>query len=246
MVAMPLSNKIKFKIFDKKFEKSNGIYGLHRFKDDEQQNMVRNNYRAVLEELQADNLLIIRHVHGNAVIDADRVLDFSKESEADGAVTSKPGLVIAIQSADCVPILLASDDGQVIGGAHCGWRSAVANVLGNVVQVMREKGAKGITAIIGPAIHQQFYEVDQPFYDIILGIDGDAQKLFIQSTNSGRYLFDLPAFVKMRLNSLGIDNIIDMCEDTYSNEDRFHSYRRDVQRDLLDEQTNTLSTILIC
>jgi hypothetical protein len=237
--------KIKFKIFDKQFVLSNGIYGTHRYQDENKLNMVRNNYQAITNSLKANNLLILKHIHGNTVIDADKVTDFTHEPEADGAVTSTPGTVISIQSADCVPVLLASEDGKVIGGAHCGWRSTVANILENVVQLMLTKGASNISAIIGPAIHQSSYEVDKTFQDTILKAAPTAHKLFIDSPNLGRFLFDLPAFVRMKLNDIGIHNIVNLCENTYSHPDRFYSYRRDVHLGISGEQTNILSTILI-
>jgi polyphenol oxidase len=245
MKNKPLSSNIKYKIFDKTFELSTGIYGLSRFQDEENLDRVRNNHNLVLKTLKADNLLILKHVHGNTVVDADVISDFLQEPEADGAVTSKQSVIISIQSADCVPILLASNDGNVIGGVHCGWRSTVANVIANAVTLMQNKGATKINAIIGPAIHQKSYEVDQSFYDVILGTDQDAAKLFTQAPKAKHYLFDLLAFVIKKLNDVGIENILNLCEDTYSNSERYYSYRRDVHLGCAYAQTNILSTIVI-
>lgn len=245
MNSESFNRNIKYKIFDKTFKLSTGIYGISRFQDEHNIHRVRNNHNIVLQTLGADNLLILKHVHGNIVVDADLIADFTNEPEADGAVTSNPGVIISIQSADCVPILLASSNGKVIGGVHCGWRSTVANVITNTVKLMQNKGATKISAIIGPAIHQKSYEVDQPFYDIILNADKDAAKFFIQASKATHYLFDLPAFVIKKLNEMGIENILNLCQDTYSNPEKYYSYRRDMHLGCTKAQTNILSTIVI-
>lgn len=131
------------------------------------------------------------------------------------------------------------------GGAHCGWRSTVANVITNTVKLMQNKGATQISAIIGPAIHQKSYEVDQSFYDTVLNADRDAVKFFIQAPRAEHYLFDLPAFVIKKLNDIGIEDILDLCHDTYSNPDRYYSYRRDLHLGCTNVPANMLSTILI-
>jgi len=243
-----LYDKIKFKIFDKSFKPSNGIYGLYRFKEDDKIKMVHHNYEAIRAHLEVDHLLILKQVHGNAVVDSDLIADFKSEPEADAAVVSQPGIALTVQSADCVPILLASADGKVVGAAHCGWRSAFADILTPVIQLMQKKGAIKIDAIIGPAIHQPFYEVDQTFYDLFTSSEEKAKRLFIKSAKEDRYLFDLPGFVKMKLHQLGVVNIINQCEDTYSNPEKFYSYRRDTHLGITKNQpnkTNILSTILI-
>jgi YfiH family protein len=193
-----INPKVKFKIFDKTSPGTNGIYGLSRFEDSANLQMVQDNYRAVREEMGADKLLILKHVHGNTVIDADLIQDFSMEPEADGAVTSRQGILLSVQSADCVPVLLSSEKGEVVGGAHCGWRSAKTNLLSNIIKLMHNKGAEKISAIIGPAIHQESYEVDQLFYDEINASEPKASIFFKEGKNKQKWLFDLPGFVSGR------------------------------------------------
>jgi len=166
-------------------------------------------------------LLRLKQVHGAAVIDADEWTNLSVEPEADAAVTTRLNLALSIKTADCVPVLLHDAKHGVIAAAHCGWRSAQANILANVVGLMRKKGAVDIHAIIGPAIHQANYEVDQAFYERILAEEPGASDLF-----QPNYYFDLPGFVVLKLKSLNIATIIDHCEDTYTNPNKYYSYRR--------------------
>jgi len=232
---------IAYKIFDKTFPLSTGVYGAHR----SQQAEVQQNYRAIKAALENEDLLILNHIHGNTVIDADVLENFKMEFDADGSVTSKKGIILSIQSADCVPILLFDDEHAIIGGCHCGWKSAKAGVLENALELMKKKGAKNISAIIGPAIHQEYYEVGLDFYEAILMLGQEYKALFKAAPTSAKWFFDLPGFVKQKLIGLGVSEIIDHCEDTYTNEAKYYSYRRDLHNNQLGKQTNILSTILI-
>jgi YfiH family protein len=240
-----LSNKVEFKIFDKTFSDCTHMYNRQRFTNENEINEVNHNQQAVLNALDADKVLILNQVDGNKVIDADLLTSVLPEPEADAVVTSLPGLAITIQTADCVPVLLAGDDGNVIGAAHCGWRGAKNDILFNTTKLMQEKGAKNITAIIGPAIHQVSYEVDDSFYKIIVESEREASKFFVPSHRMGHFMFDLPGFVIFKLNKLGITDIINYCENTYTNPEKYFSYRRDVHLGLTGNKTNILSVIVI-
>ncbi|MFN7096049.1 MAG: peptidoglycan editing factor PgeF [Gammaproteobacteria bacterium] len=239
-----LNSKISYKIFDKTFPGTH-LYATYRFTDQFKLQEIAANHQAVLEALAAKQLLIIKQVHGNTVIDADSLTDYTVSPEADAAVTTTPGLVLAIQSADCVPVLLADSQGNLVGAAHCGWRSAKDNILSNLVTMMRNKGAHDITAIIGPAIHQESYEVDRTFYQTIIESEKNAIPLFISSAKKEHYIFDLPGFVTLKLHQLAITNIVNCCENTYTNAQKYFSYRRDTHLGLAGNKTNLLSTIMI-
>jgi YfiH family protein len=236
---------IAFKIFDKTFPHSTGIHGVHRFKNTEQLQTVKNNHRAIAEAMNADNILILNHVFRTDIIDADIITDFSEEPEADAAVTTTPGILLTIQTADCVPVLLFSEDERVIGAAHCSWHTAQNNILANLVHAMKAKGATNIRGIIGPAIHQKSYEVDQAFYENIVASESMAHALFIPSKNAGRHMFNLPGFCLLKLRQLGVHHIDDHCEDTYEHPYKYHSYRRDTHEGISDREQNILSTIMI-
>jgi len=91
----------------------------------------------------------LRQVHGTRVIDAARVT--SGDCEADASVTNQRGVVCAIMTADCLPVLFSDTAGAVVGAAHAGWRGLAAGVLESTVYAMQKLGAGDITAWLGPA-----------------------------------------------------------------------------------------------
>lgn len=184
-------------------------------------------------------LLRLKQVHGAEFVDADAITDFSLEPEADAAVTTKFNLVLSIKTADCVPVLLYDAHRGVIAAAHCGWRSAKANILAKVVDCMRKKGAVDIHAIIGPAIHQANYEVDEVFHHDIVITEPDAAHLFQQRLSTKKYYFDLPGFVVLKLTRLRLAAIVDHCDNTYTHPAKYYSYRRE------KESQRILSTIML-
>lgn len=247
MIKILKNKNIEFRFFDKTFKNSTHVYGVHRFnenKQDERQ-AVLNNYQVILNELNAKHLLILHHVYGATVIDADQVDNFNIEPDADAAVTSKQSVVLSIQSADCIPVLLADNEINIIGAAHCSWHCVKKNILENTINLMKSKGAKNICAIIGPGIAQASYEVDLPFYEAIISQEPKAQSLFIAKSKPGYFLFNLPGFCLLKLQHAGIFDIIDLSEDTFQNPDKYYSYRRDKHLGITGQQGNLLSTIMI-
>ena len=163
-------------------------------------------------------------MHGNQIVNAD---DFIiAVPEADGSITTKKNLVLAVQSADCVPVLLASGDGKIIGAAHAGWKGSINNIISNIVTQMTEKGANNLIAVIGPAIAQSSYEVDNEYYKTFLSKDINNKQFFINSKRENNYMFDLPAFVQLKLKEAGVKNIKNIGEDTYTNPLKYPSRRR--------------------
>lgn len=148
--------------------------------------------------------------------------------EYDALVTAAPGLVLGIVTADCAPVLLADKDARVVGAVHAGWRGAHGGVLENTVEAMKVLGAScaNITAVIGPTIAQASYEVDASFRENFAEQD-DAH--FCQG-REGHWQFDLPGYVKQRLQSVGIMRVEDCMLDTYTLENSYYSYRRATHR----------------
>jgi hypothetical protein len=153
--------------------------------------------------------------------------------KGDGVVTNRPGLALGIVTADCAPVLLADPVAGVIGAAHAGWRGALSGVLENTVAAMGSLGSRpaDIRAAIGPTIAQQSYEVDEAFRARFE--DSDAR--FFDFGREGHRQFDLPAYVAHRLAAAGVGAVEDLAEDTYSQPERFFSYRRATHR---EEPTN--------
>ena len=165
----------------------------------------------------------LRQVHGTCVV----VGPCHEEPEADAAVTRSPGVVLAIQTADCLPVLLCADDGAEIAAAHAGWRGLAAGVLENTLGAMRSPRAN-IMAWLGPAIAAKSYEVGDEVRDAFLAHDPEAAAAFI-ATRPGHWTCDLYQLARQRLRAAGITRIHGGGFDTFTNP-RLHSYRRDGAR----------------
>jgi len=143
---------------------------------------------------------------------------------ADALVTTTPGLVISVLTADCAPVLFADVEAGVIGAAHAGWKGAIGGVLEATIARMRQHGARTIRAAIGPTIHQANYEVGPDFEAKFIAAD-PANARFFALGAAGKAHFDLPAFCAARLASLGIEAET-APHDTYAARERWHSARR--------------------
>ena len=198
---------------------------------------VRKN-RDALKAVLPNEPVWLNQVHGTQVIDADA----SKESKgacsdvpsADASVTTTPGRVLAIMTADCLPVLLASRDGKVVGAAHAGWRGLAAGVIEQTVALMRSKQIQQsqtqieILAYLGPAIGPHAFEVGSEVRDIFMAQNPASAACFEQLQEKGKYLADIYGLACLRLNALGIEHIEGGGECTLQNPDYF-SYRRDQQ-----------------
>ena len=147
--------------------------------------------------------------------------------KADGMVTATPGVGLAILTADCQPVLFADPVVRVIGAAHAGWRGAQGGVLEATVDAMVALGAKraNIAATIGPTISQKAYEVGPEFFETFTDDDPSTQRFFAQGQGD-RMLFDLPAYGLHRLRAAGVGEAQWTRHCTYSDPERFFSYRR--------------------
>ncbi|SFL12790.1 peptidoglycan editing factor PgeF [Shimia haliotis] len=147
--------------------------------------------------------------------------------KADAIVTATPGLALAILTADCQPVLFADHDAGVIGAAHAGWRGALDGVLEATLDAMEALGASraDTSAVIGPSISQDAYEVGPEFFDSFTSNDTDYARFFADGTGD-RKLFDLQGFGLHRLHASGIGAAEWTRHCTYADKDRFYSYRR--------------------
>ena len=154
--------------------------------------------------------------------------------QADGSITRAGGRVLVIQSADCMPVLLADRRGGVIGAAHAGWRGLAAGIIENVVAGMGVPATE-VVAWLGPAIGPTAYEVGQDVFDAFVERDPAAAVAFslrdsadgTAKSGGSKYLVDLYALARQRLARLGVHSVFggDYC--TYCDPGRFFSYRRD-------------------
>jgi len=168
-------------------------------------------------------LMTIRQVHSARVVVATP--DLSSQTEADAMVSTTPGLLIGILTADCSPILLADRTGGVVAAAHAGWRGAVDGIVCATIAAMVQLGADParIQAAIGPTISGANYEVGPEFRDDVLARDPATAAFFIEGP-SGRPHFDLPRFVLAQLKAAGIaSDSVGGC--TYAHPERYFSHR---------------------
>jgi YfiH family protein len=151
------------------------------------------------------------------------------EPEADAAVTDRRGVVLAVLSADCLPVLLCDDKSQVIGVAHAGWRGLAAGVLDATVAAMRERLPAGgdILAWLGPAIGPSAFEVGEDVLTAFEAVTAGATRRFRAGRVPGKWFADLPGLAVDQLSSCGVERVATSGLCTFSDADRFFSHRRD-------------------
>lgn len=186
--------------------------------------------RARLQALLPGRPAWIAQVHGAAVVDAATVGADQPVRTGDASIATRPGLVCAILTADCLPVLFADRAGRVVGAAHAGWRGLAGGVLGQTVAAMRAQGAGEITAWMGPAIGPQAFEVGQDVFDsfaqALPGIDvGFA--FTARPEQPGKYLADMFGLARRMLARDGVTSVAGGTHCTATEVDRFYSYRRD-------------------
>ena len=155
--------------------------------------------------------------------------------QADAMVTNRPGFGLAILTADCAPVLFADRQAGVIGAAHAGWKGALLGVLEATVAAMTGLGAERsrIAAVVGPAISQRAYEVGPEYVERFLDDDPEHGRFFAGGAGD-RAMFDLPGFCLHRLRNAGVGQAEWTGHCTFSDEERFFSYRRTVHRSEAD------------
>lgn len=168
----------------------------------------------------------LRQVHGTRVVDA---AEARGRPEADAAVARVPGAVCAVQAADCLPVLLADDDGTVVGAAHAGWRGLAAGVVEATIDAMRTPGER-LIAWLGPAIGPAHYEVGEEVRAAFLARDAAAAAAFT-GNRPGHWLLDLYAVARQRLAARGVVRVHGGGFCTFSDAARFPSWRRDRTRE---------------
>jgi len=195
----------------------------------DQSDMVAINRTRVAEAMSVagDHLISVHQIHSTDVISFSKPK--AKKPKADAMVTATPGLALSVLSADCQPVLFFDPNARVIGAAHAGWRGALDGVLEATLDAMERLGAQRATttAVIGPSISQAAYEVGPEFLDEFLADDPENSRFFANGIKD-RMQFDLPGFGLHRLRQAGIGHAEWTRHCTYSDADRFYSYRRSV------------------
>ena len=193
--------------------------------------IAENRRRAVDAVMPAAQLATVHQVHSPTVVYVDRAWPQDDRPHADGMVTDRPGILLGVLTADCAPVLFADPVAGVIGAAHSGWRGAFGGINEATVDAMEGFGARRdrIAAVVGPSVSQASYEVDHGFRDRFLEQDQDNERFFGNGP-AGKPHFDLPGYILHRLGNAGLGNAAALGLDTYSDADRFYSYRRSTHR----------------
>ena len=229
-----LLSQVAHGFFTRKGGASSGVFrGLNcGYGSSDQSDIVTINRERVARHMEVppDHLATVHQVHSAKVA----VLDEAPGGEtrtADAMVTATPGLALGVLTADCQPVLFADAEAGVIGAAHAGWKGAQSGVLEATIEAMEGLGAslRRIRAAIGPTISQRAYEVGPEFIETFLDDDPGNGRFFVNG-QGGRYQFDLIGFGLKRLRDAGVGDAEWTGHCTYSDEDRFYSYRRSVHR----------------
>jgi polyphenol oxidase len=175
----------------------------------------RDDVRQKLRRLLPADPAWLKQVHGNRVVQ----LPLSGTAEADAAIARTPASVCVVQMADCMPVLFADEAGTTVAAAHAGWRGLAAGVLEATVDAMRVPRGK-LVAWLGPAIGPSVYEVGDEVRTAFRGYEAA-----FQPAGPGHWLLDLYSVARSKLSGLKAVSGGGFC--TYSERERFFSYRRD-------------------
>lgn len=148
--------------------------------------------------------------------------------EGDATVTAAPGVICAVLTADCAPVLLADPETGIVGAAHAGWKGALDGVIHSTVAAMQALGAESrrMVAVVGPCIAPASYEVGADFQGRFDHHDPGSGRFFAPGAAPDKRLFDLPGFVLWRLEQAGVGDAAWTGHDTRVDETRFFSNRR--------------------
>ena len=182
--------------------------------------------------VEDDALAMPYQIHSPDVAVVEEPWPPGEGPRVDAVVTGRRGLAVGVATADCGPILFADAKGRAVGAAHAGWKGAIGGVVEATVDAMEGLGAAraDIVAVLGPTISAAAYEVGPEFVERFVAEDRDHARFFAPSSRAGHAMFDLPAFILMRLARAGVGRAESLALCTYADEDRFFSYRRTTHR----------------
>ncbi|HWT72519.1 MAG TPA: peptidoglycan editing factor PgeF [Oxalicibacterium sp.] len=190
---------------------------------DEPETVQRN--RAQLQRHLPSEPAWLTQVHGTTVVDAATL---TGPVEADASFTTQPGVVCAILTADCLPVLLADKGGKVVGAAHAGWRGLAGGVLQNTIAQMQAAGGTELFAWLGPAIGPAHFEVGEDVRQAFADHSSSAAAAFKSlAGRPGKYLADLYGLATDTLHRAGVAAVQGGRLCTVAEPHRFYSYRRD-------------------
>ena len=171
--------------------------------------------------------LWLNQVHGATVLRSDDPAFGENPPDADASISSAANEVIAVRTADCLPVLICTNAGDEIAVAHCGWRGLAAGILANTVAAMQAPPAE-LIAWLGPAISRAAYEVGDDVRDAFV-VEDEAAAACFEPNDRRRWQADLYALARLKLAVAGVTQVFGGGFCTFTDSDRFFSYRRDGQ-----------------
>jgi polyphenol oxidase len=174
----------------------------------------------------------LKQVHGVEVIDLDRA---SESNEADASIASLKQHPCAVLTADCLPVLLCDRKGTKVAAVHAGWKGLLSGVIEASVKAMQIPGDE-LLAWMGPAIGPEAFEVDEELRKQFISVDPQAEQAF-KYKEEQKWLADIFLLGRQRLSRAGVTAVYGGNECTYSDVDRFFSFRR-------DKETGRMATLI--
>lgn len=182
---------------------------------------VKQNRRLLSQSLNIEEPVWLKQVHGVQVAD---VATAQHHAEADAIISTVTDRVCAVLTADCLPLLFCNEAGTKVAAAHAGWRGLANGVIENTVDLLQENN-KNIMVWLGPAIGPACFEVGRDVYDAFVSDDETASSAFTQTDNK-HFLADIYSLARLRLKRLGIEKVYGGGLCTYTDEERFYSFRK--------------------
>lgn len=177
--------------------------------------------RRRLEQAQGCRPAWLSQVHGIEVVEADP----SRVATADASWSATPGIACAVLTADCLPALFCDRAGTRVAAAHAGWRGLAGGVLEATLDKLAVPAGE-VLVWLGPAIGPQAFEVGPEVREAFLADHADAAVAFVPSVNAGRYMADIYQLARIRLAARGVTAVYGGGLCTFSDTERFYSYRR--------------------
>ncbi len=225
-----IDNKINIGFFTSSGGVSRGIYkslNCSSNTTDNKKHVLKNiNIASKKLNLGGKKLKFINQIHSNKTYFINNK-NYMKKFYGDGLITNEKNIALAVLTADCAPVFIFDINQNIICCIHSGWKGSLSNIIEKSVKIIRNKKIKrcDLTAVIGPCIGYDKFEVDKKFKDKFIK-KNKFYSNFFKSKNKNKDLFNLRGLLNHQLYKEGVNNIYNISKDTYKNSHIFFSHRR--------------------
>jgi len=192
-------------------------FNLAMHVNDNPQIVARNRQRLIEQFNLPSEPKWLEQIHSNICLEAS-----STECVGDAVITQEKGVVCAVLTADCLPIFISNQSGTQVGVVHAGWKGVLNGVIESTIAKFNDTN---LLAHFGPAISQAAFTVGAEVYQQFVSKDAQLKKAFIQK--GSKYQLDIYQAAKIILKDLGVESITGGEQCTYTQKDKYFSYRRD-------------------